>query len=261
MGVVDTNGSDSVFTEQVCDPSVKPLRDTTILSISTTPDISRPERYSISADYFDNHCNSLLMEHKTHSDGGNSSSPEPSIDQISSLRGAGSRTSVSPDRGRSRRVTRIPFSDQHPMYLDMGTPVTYGRVQAPWLPPMLPALIPAMPSLPPPPPPHAPGSLGLYSLLNMHPTLPDVSEQVCSAALTRRLSVPPSTILRPFLKRGPLPLSPAKTGADPGTSETYMQHVEQSRDRRRTEAGGILKAAMASAVRRRITDSNVQKHQ
>lgn len=75
----------------------------------------------------------------------------------------------------------------------------------------------------------------------------------------RRLSIPPSMILRPFMEHGPLPLSPTKEGMDsearPFDYPSQPNHPEQRASRKRAETSGMLMCVMANALKRRMTDA------
>jgi hypothetical protein len=259
MGHIDTNDSTSPFSKSPSDSNTRPLGiEAAAISADVEPDT---DRYSISAENFGCDRNGFFEGDNGRSTG--SGSPEPLFHRPS--RYHGSRTSVksSPDRGRSQKVTHIPVSAQHSMHQDIKVPATYSGSHALWIPPFPPMHTPLMPSSPPPAPPHGAGTLDRYLLPDMpKATLPDVGEPMSNVDV-RRLSIPPSTVFRPFLEHGSLPLSPTKiaVGLEHASDLDLQPEVEQSRGRKRAETGGILRAVMANALKRRMTDSNVVMHQ
>jgi hypothetical protein len=255
MGQVDTSDCESVFTNKASNQGLKPqdteraaLPAATMLGV-----INGPDQYNTSAEYVGNPRKLVSAEHNINSY--SSGFPHHPTSESLYLRGGGANTPLdSPHRGRSRKVTHIPVSAQHSMYKDMNVRVTYRGGQVPWVPPM--------PSTPPPPPPHAEGSLEQYLFPGVHmPTSQHVPVPNLGGSLRRRLSIPPSTILRPFMEHGRLPLSPTKAVESDLASATCSQQTEQggqSQGGKRTETGGFLKNVMAKALKRRMTDGNVR---
>lgn len=61
----------------------------------------------------------------------------------------------------------------------------------------------------------------------------------------RRLSIPPSTILRPLMEHGPLPASPIKHTSDHGSP----QPIPRGRKIRRDNTGGMLRSLFQGTAR------------
>jgi hypothetical protein len=263
MGQIDTSNSVSVFTRPSSDSDVSMKRaDAATISIATTAEVtSGMNSRSISSGYLENCSNRLSGVNDRHLNGGRS--PESPTHQQSKLHGLGAIGSPMPDRGRSRKVTHIPVSAQHSMYRDMEVPVRYNGGQARCMPQVSPTHVPRMPHGPPPPPPHAPGSLSYFQFPDMPThTSPDFQDPVSDVAV-KRLSIPPSTVFRPFLQHGSLPLSPAKTGLEPEQNLDFSTQpaTERSSGRKRAETGGVLRAVMTNALKRRMTDGKMSMHQ
>ncbi|KAF2433244.1 hypothetical protein EJ08DRAFT_677104 [Tothia fuscella] len=158
----------------------------------------------------------------------------------------------SPDRGRLRQTTHLPTAARHAHYQQMRTPVDHSY--GPWVPPL--PQIPQIPSYSPLPPPHSNSSNNILPYL---PQPESIFEPETAAAVNiRRLSIPPTTILRPLMQHGPLETSPTKSVDDQARSKSRSAipaPVEQTPARKRAETGGILMSVMANALRRRMTDT------
>jgi hypothetical protein len=118
----------------------------------------------------------------------------------------------------------------------------------PWVPPM-----PNIPCLPPPLPEHR------TNIWQFGPPVPESTAETVEIvyaeepkANPKRLSIPPSMVLRPLLAHGPLDASPTKVGPEAEVVSRMDKALPPSPRRRvRAETGGILKIVMANAVRRR----------
>jgi hypothetical protein len=144
----------------------------------------------------------------------------------------------SPQSSPEHRQRQIPKGPRR--HISKGIP-------GPWVPPM-----PNIPSLPPPVPEHRAN----YDVWQFGPSVTETVEIVYreeeSKANPRRLSIPPSMVLRPLLAHGPLDVSPSKTHLEAGVVSLKEKALPPSpRRRARAETGGMLKFVMANAVRRR----------
>jgi hypothetical protein len=120
------------------------------------------------------------------------------------------------------------------------------RTSGPWVPPM-----PNTPLLPPPVPEHR-TNVWQFATLTESPEITETASEEPKFN-PKRLSVPPSIVLRPFLTHGALDTSPKKIGrvveSQPPLREKALP--PSPRRRARAETGGMLKIVMANAVRRR----------
>lgn len=128
----------------------------------------------------------------------------------------------------------------------------------PWVPPM-----PNAPILPPPVPKHA----DIWQFGPVTETTTETVETVYEEneeepeeepkVNPRRLSIPPSTVLRPLMAHGPLDASPQKTGVESGGVSHKDKALPPSpRRRARAETGGLMKCVLANSIVRRRNLTN-----
>jgi hypothetical protein len=96
--------------------------------------------------------------------------------------------------------------------------------------PPIPPHTPCMPAAPLRPPPSIPRSTGEVNL--------------------RRLSIPPSTILRPLLEHGPLPTSPTKQPSD-------ARARRRTNSRQKENVGEMFRSLFQGTLMRKSTESSV----
>jgi hypothetical protein len=161
------------------------------------------------------------------------------------------RYEVSPQSSPERRLRQIPKGPRR--NISKGT-------SGHWVPPM-----PNILSLPPPVPEHRANhdvwQFGPCIAESTAETVEIVYEEEERKANPRRLSIPPSMVLRPLLAHGPLDASPSKTSPEAGLISLKEKALPPSpRRRARAETGGMLKCVMANAVRRRnLTKSDTRR--
>ncbi|TID24011.1 hypothetical protein E2P81_ATG02319 [Venturia nashicola] len=119
----------------------------------------------------------------------------------------------------------------------------------PWVPPM-----PNAPVLPPPVPKHA-------DIWQFGPVTETTTEDIELVHVEmdqepvgnpKRLSIPPSMVLRPIIAHGPLDASPQKTDVGPEAVSHKDKALPPSpRRRARTETGGLMKCVLANSIARR----------
>ncbi|KAE9988384.1 hypothetical protein EG328_011144 [Venturia inaequalis] len=119
----------------------------------------------------------------------------------------------------------------------------------PWVPPM-----PNAPVLPPPVPNHA----DIWQFGPVTETTTETAEtEEEPTVIPRRLSIPPSMVLRPLIAHGPLDASPQKTGVEPEAVSHKDKALPPSpRRRARTETGGLMKCVLANSIARRRNLTN-----
>jgi hypothetical protein len=226
MGQVDVAESDSVFTDRS-----SARASATNTPIQEHPTGEGPDRYSISAEYF-NYRSSPLRGSPPK--GSHHNTPH-----------------TSPDRGRNRRTTHIPTAARQALYKQMATPVSHPC--GPWAPPV--PQVPHMPLISTPPTQSNIDGLSYYPF-PAEQSYPAPEPEAAVNMSTRRLSISPSPMLRPFIGHGPLPPSPTKASTKTGTQRSHSAgHSEQTPGRKRAETGGMLMNVMANALKRRVTDA------
>lgn len=124
----------------------------------------------------------------------------------------------------------------------------------PWVPPM-----PNAPVLPPPVPQHA----DIWQFSPVNKTTTETVEVVYKETEEepmvnpRRLSIPPSMVLRPLIAHGPLDASPQKTDVEPEAVLHKNKALPPSPHRRaRAETGGLMKCVLANSMVRRRNLTN-----
>jgi len=142
----------------------------------------------------------------------------------------------SPERGQGKRSSHIPIAARE---------TTNQFLHGPWVPP-----IPNAPILAPPAPPHTADKWQFSSLV---PPAPHLHIPKTEPSINiKRLSIPPSTILRPLLAHGRLAVSPNK--AEFNDMDGPPVPPKSTPPRTRAGTGNMLKNVMANAVERRMTD-------
>lgn len=158
----------------------------------------------------------------------------------------------SPQRARSENSPQSSPERRRPLgprrIISKGT-------TGPWVPPM-----PNIPFLPPPVPNHADvwqfGPSVTESTMESTEVVDEEQQEEESKSNPRRLSIPPSMVLRPLLAHGPLDASPKKAIVEAGAASLNDKALPPSPRRKRAETGGMLRAVMANAVMRRRNLTN-----
>lgn len=124
----------------------------------------------------------------------------------------------------------------------------------PWVPPM-----PNSPALPPPVPKHADiwqfGPVTETTTKTVDIVYKETEEE--PVVNPRRLSIPPSMVLRPLIAHGPLDSSPQKIDIGPEVVSHKDKALPPSpRRRARTETGGLMKCVLANSIARRRNLTN-----
>ncbi|QDS74036.1 hypothetical protein FKW77_009083 [Venturia effusa] len=129
----------------------------------------------------------------------------------------------------------------------------------PWVPPM-----PNAPVLPPPVPKHADiwqfGPVTETTNENVEIVYEETEEG--PKVNPRRLSIPPSMVLRPLIAHGPLDASPQKVAVEPEAVSRRDKALPPSpRRRARAETGGLMRYVLANSIaRRRIPTEPETRH-